>query len=157
MIISTKGRYALRVMVDLAQHNNGEFVPLKEITERQDISRKYLETIMTILSKSNLVESAMGKAGGYRLIKEPKDYSVGEILRATERNLAPVACVCTEEKKCEKTDLCNTLPFWEGLANQINLYIDSHTLEEMVNTHINQSEECACKNKLLKENESNGN
>ena len=103
MIVSTKGRYAVRVMIDMAEHNSGEYIPLREIAQRQDISRKYLETIMTTLSKAELVESTMGKEGGYRLVKDPADYKIGDILRVTEKNLAPVACLCDDLKKCEKT------------------------------------------------------
>ena len=132
MMISTKGRYALRVMADMAEHNTGEFIPLKEITDRQGISLKYLESIMTILSKGHMVESASGKGGGYRLIKAPEQYKVGDILRLTEGSLAPVACLCTDTKKCDVTDDCYTLPFWKGLGDTINKYLDSHTLADLV-------------------------
>lgn len=132
MMISTKGRYALRVMADMAEHNTGEFIPLKEITDRQGISLKYLESIMSILSKGHLVESASGKGGGYRLIKSPEQYKVGDILRLTEGNLAPVACLCTDTKKCDVTQDCYTLPFWQGLGDTINRYLDSHTLADLV-------------------------
>lgn len=132
MMISTKGRYALRVMADMAEHNTGEFIPLKEIADKQGISLKYLESIMTILSKGHLVESASGKGGGYRLIKEPELYRVGDILRLTEGNLAPVACLCTDTKKCDVTQDCYTLPFWQGLGEIINEYLDSHTLADLV-------------------------
>ena len=132
MIVSTKGRYAVRVMIDMAEHNSGEYIPLREIAQRQDISRKYLETIMTTLSKAELVESTMGKEGGYRLVKDPADYKIGDILRVTEKNLAPVACLCNNKKKCEKTEGCYTLPFWKGLEDQINSYIDGHTLKDLL-------------------------
>jgi Rrf2 family protein len=132
MMISTKGRYALRVMADMAEHNTGEFIPLKEITDRQGISLKYLESIMSILSKGHLVESASGKGGGYRLIKSPEQYRVGDILRLTEGSLAPVACLCTDTKKCDVTQDCYTLPFWQGLGDTINQYLDSHTLADLI-------------------------
>lgn len=132
MMVSTKGRYALRVMIDLAKHNNGGFISLKDMSERQDISRKYLESIMSGLSKHNLVESAMGKDGGYRLNRKPDEYKVGEILRVTEGDLSPVACIAKDEKKCEMTSLCNAFWFWQGLASQINEYIDSYTLQDFL-------------------------
>jgi len=132
MMISTKGRYALRVMADLAQHDNGEFIPLKEITARQGISLKYLESIMAILSKAHMVRSASGKGGGYCLIKPPEQYRVGDILRLTEGNLAPVACLDTDTKKCGLTSACYTLPFWIGLSDTINEYLDSHTLADLI-------------------------
>ena len=103
MMISAKSRYALRVMVDLAQHNSGEFIPVKEIATRQGISLKYLESIMTILTKGKMLESASGKGGGYRLIKQPSEYKVIDILQLIEGNLAPVACLCEGGKKCEST------------------------------------------------------
>ena len=104
MMISTKGRYALRVMTDLAQHETGDFIPLKEISARQGISLKYLESIMTILSKGHMVRSASGKGGGYCLIKSPEEYRVGDILRLTEGDLAPVACLAPDTKKCDLTN-----------------------------------------------------
>jgi Rrf2 family protein len=114
------------------EHNTGEFIPLKEITDRQGISLKYLESIMSILSKGHLVESASGKGGGYRLIKSPEQYRVGDILRLTEGSLAPVACLCTDTKKCDVTQDCYTLPFWQGLGDTINEYLDSHTLADLI-------------------------
>ena len=132
MIVSTKGRYALRVMIDMAEHNTGEYIRLKDMAERQDISRKYLESIMTGLSKHELVESAMGKDGGYRLNRAPSEYKIGDILRVTEGDLSPVACIAKDEKKCEMTNLCNAYPFWQGLAAQINEYIDSYTLQDFL-------------------------
>ena len=119
MMISAKSRYALRVMVDLAQHNSGEFIPVKEIATRQGISLKYLE-------------STSGKGGGYRLIKQPSQYKVIDILQLIEGKLAPVACLCEGGKKCESTAECTTLPFWQGLENVINDYLEKHTLEDMI-------------------------
>ena len=128
MMISAKSRYALRVMVDLAQRNTGEFIPVKEIAARQGISLKYLESIMTILTKGKMLESASGKGGGYRLIKQPSEYKVIDILQLIEGNLAPVACLCEGGKKCESTAECTTLPFWQGLEAVINDYLEKHTL-----------------------------
>ena len=132
MMISAKSRYALRVMVDLAQRNTGEFIPVKEIAARQGISLKYLESIMTILTKGKMLESASGKGGGYRLGRKPCEYKVIEILRLVEGNLAPVACLCDDGKKCERTTECTTLPFWKGLETVINDYLESNTLQDMI-------------------------
>lgn len=145
MIISSKGRYALRVMIDLAEHDTGKYISLKTIAERQDISRKYLEQIMSNLSKHNLVESSYGKDGGYRIKPKAHDCRIGDILRATEGNLSPVACVGQADKKCEKTDLCYTFPFWQGLAEQIDAYVDSYTLEDML-SDIKSNKETCCQN-----------
>ena len=143
MMISTRGRYALRVMLDLAERGDGEYVSLKEIAERQEISRKYLESIMTTLSKAHLVDSSSGKTGGYRLVKEPEKYRVGDILRAVEGDMAPVACLCDTEPKCTRSDRCFTLPFWKGLADVIDEYLDRHTLAELV-TEGHMSREHCC-------------
>ena len=132
MMISAKSRYALRVMVDLAQRNTGEFIPVKEIAARQGISLKYLESIMTILTKGKMLESASGKGGRYRLVRKPCEYKVIEILRLVEGNLAPVACLCDDGKKCERTTECTTLPFWKGLETVINDYLESNTLQDMI-------------------------
>ena len=132
MMISAKSRYALRVMVDLAQRNTGEFIPVKEIAARQGISLKYLESIMTILTKGKMLESASGKGGGYRLVRKPCEDKVIEILRLVEGNLAPVACLCDDGKKCERTTECTTLPFWKGLETVINDYLESNTLQDMI-------------------------
>ncbi len=139
MMVSTKGRYALRVMIDLAKNSTGGFISLKDMAERQEISRKYLESIMSVLSKHNLVESAMGKDGGYRLSRNPEEYKIGDILRVTEGDLSPVACMSKDEKKCEMTSLCNAFPFWQGLASKINEYIDSFTLQDFLKTDVAKS------------------
>ena len=132
MMISTKGRYALRVMVDLAKHNTGEYVPLNDIAERQDISEKYLESIVSSLSKANVVDSARGKGGGYRLNRELKDYPVSEILRATEASIAPVACLDKEVNDCARAPECPTLAMWENLQKLIDDYFANVTLEDLV-------------------------
>lgn len=136
MMISTKGRYALRVMIDLAEQQRAEYVPLKEIAARQEISQKYLESIMVILSKNNFIEALHGKGGGYRLNREPKDYKVGDILRLTEGTLAPVACLGEDAKPCEKTAECRTLPVWENLYNLIINYLDSVTIADLVKNEL---------------------
>ncbi len=130
MKISTRGRYALRVMDDLSRHGDGGFTSLGEISERQDISRKYLEGIMSSLSKAGLVESVKGKNGGYRLARAPRDYTVGEILRLTEGDLHPV--VCQEDgKACARAKTCPALPVWDRLNAVINDYLDSVSLEDL--------------------------
>lgn len=132
MMISTKGRYALRVMIDLAEHQKLEYIPLKEIAERQNISRKYLESIMTILSKNNFIEALHGKGGGYRLNREPENYKVGEILRLTEGTLAPVSCLECDAKPCEYASECRTLPLWEKLDEIINTYLDGVSISDLM-------------------------
>ena len=131
MKISTKGRYALRVMIDLALNSNGNFIALKEIAKRQDITIKYLEQIVALLNKAGFLETARGNAGGYKLAKEPKDYIVGDILRATEGDLAPIICL-TEDGACQRKQICKTYSFWKGLDDIINDYIDSKTLEDLL-------------------------
>ena len=131
MKISTKGRYALRLMIDLAEHNDGTYIALKDISARQEISIIYLEQIISQLSKSGFLKSTRGPQGGYCLTKEPGEYTVGSILRAIEGNLAPVACLMQEPNECERYSDCKTIPFWEGLYQVITDYIDSVTLEEL--------------------------
>lgn len=131
MKISTKGRYALRVMIDLALNSDGNFIALKEIAKRQDITVKYLEQIVALLNKAGFLETARGNAGGYKLAKEPKDYIVGDILRATEGDLAPIICL-TEDGACQRKQICKTYSFWKGLDDVINDYIDSKTLEDLL-------------------------
>ena len=131
MMISTRGRYALRVMIDLAEHTGGEYVPLKDVADRQNISRKYLESIMTVLSKNDMVEGQHGKGGGYRLIRQPEDYRVGDILRLTENSLAPVSCLEEGTNPCERAAECNTLPMWSRLFHMINDYFDGITIADL--------------------------
>lgn len=132
MKISTRGRYALRVIIDLAEQGNQNYTPLKDIATRQNLSQKYMESIMTILSKNNLVEAVHGKNGGYRLNREPKDYKVGEILRVTEGSLAPVSCLECGAEPCEKAKQCRTLPMWDKLHEMINDYLDSVTVADLM-------------------------
>lgn len=130
MKISTKGRYALRVMIDLAVNDKGDYVSLKDISNRQEVSLKYLEQIMAMLNKAGYVKSSRGNNGGYRLAKSPEEYKVGDILRKTEGDLAPIACVNGEE--CGKRENCKTFKFWQGLDNVINEYVDSKTLADLI-------------------------
>ena len=131
MKISTKGRYALRVMIDLAMNSNGKYISLKDIAERQEISNKYLEQIISLLNKAGYLETARGNTGGYKLTKQPKEYKVGDILRATERDLTPIYCL-TVDGKCNRQKNCKTYSFWKELDNVINEYIDSKTLEDLI-------------------------
>ena len=131
MMISTKGRYALRVMVDLAEHQGAGYLPLKEIAARQEISEKYLETILKILVQQGMLTGVRGKGGGYRLAKTPADYSAGEISRLAEGSLASVSCLKGEKKGCEKAGHCRALPLWQGLDQMIDQYLDSYSLADL--------------------------
>ena len=131
MMVSTRGRYALRVMIDLAEHNNGKFIPLKDIAERQEISEKYLEQIISSLKKAGYVKSLRGAQGGYMLRRPPKEYTVGMILRLTEGTLAPVSCLKDDAVPCDRAGDCCTLPIWKGLAELVDKYFDSMTLKEV--------------------------
>ena len=132
MLISTKGRYALRVMIDLAEQNESERIPLKEIAERQDISQKYIEAIMTLLSKSGFVDAVHGKGGGYMLNRKPEEYKIGEILRLTEGSLSPVACLEAGAVECPRKDNCRTLPLWTKLDELVEGYLDSVSLADLM-------------------------
>lgn len=131
MKISTKGRYALRVMIDLALNSNEKYITSKEIAIRQEISNKYLEQIIAMLNKAGYLETARGNAGGYKLAKKPNQYKIGDILKATEGDLAPIDCL-TEEGKCQRQDKCTTYSFWKGLDDVINEYVNSKTLEDLI-------------------------
>ena len=132
MKISTKGRYALRLMLDIAQHDSGEPVRLKDIAERQDISMKYLEQIVSALVKANFLVSIRGPQGGYLLARRPETYTVGSILRITEGNLAPVECLSTPENMCDRASTCATLRIWKELDQAISSVVDKYTLEDLV-------------------------
>ena len=132
MKISTKGRYALRMMIDLAEHQNCGYVALKDIADRQNISKKYLEQIIPILNKSDILKTTRGSQGGYMLSKSPDKYTVGEILRLTEGSLAPVDCLNQDPIQCERSGECATLPVWQGLNRVINEYLDSITLQDIL-------------------------
>ena len=135
MKISTKGRYAVRVMLDLALNNTGECIKVKDIAARQDISEKYLEQIIALLSRAGYVNSVRGAQGGYRLSKTPENYTVGMILRVTEGSLAPVACMDEGSEFCERCDTCETLEVWRELAKAINDVVDGVTIADLVNRH----------------------
>lgn len=132
MIVSTRGRYALRVLTDLAEHGSTDFIPLKDISERQEISRKYLESIMTLLSKNGFVDGVHGKGGGYRLNRPPEEYKIGEILRLTEGTLAPVACLEKGAEPCRRAPDCRTLPMWTKLNEMITGYLDSVSVADLM-------------------------
>lgn len=132
MMISTRGRYALRVMIDLAETGGNNFVAMKKIAERQGISLKYLERIIPVLVKNGLIEGVQGKGGGYRLCRSPKEYSVGEILRLTEGDLAPVSCLECNAESCERAAECKTLPMWRDFYKMVNSYFDGISLADLM-------------------------
>ena len=132
MKISSKGRYALRMMIDVAENNESGLVRIKDISERQRISTKYLEQIVTHLTRAKLLRSERGSHGGYMLTKQAEEYTVGEILRAIEGDFAPVACLSDEVNQCERADICQTLGFWTGLYKAIDKYVDSVTLQDLL-------------------------
>ena len=132
MKVSTRGRYALRLMLDLALNNTGEPVRLKDVAKRQEISEKYLEQIIPILNKSGFLLASRGFQGGYRLAKTPDKYTVGDILRATEGSLSPVACLDNEPVLCQRADICTTLSVWKGLKKVIDDYVDGITLQDLL-------------------------
>jgi len=131
MLISTKGRYALRVMIDLAEHREDGFIPLKEIADRQDISEKYLESIVKLLVKAKILNSLRGKGGGYKLSKPPERYTVGDILRLTENTMAPVSCLEKGAEACPRSADCRTLALWIGLDKVIGDYLEGVTVADL--------------------------
>lgn len=135
-MISTRGRYALRVMIDLAEHYGSGFVPMKEVAQRQEISLKYVERIMPLLTRAELVEGLAGKGGGYRLCRPPEQYSAGEILRAAEGDLAPVSCLGSGAKPCPRAAVCRTLPMWEKYYQMTRDYFNGITLSALAETPI---------------------
>lgn len=132
MLISTKGRYALRVLIDMAEHSGNEYIKLKDIAERQEISEKYLESIVKQLVLNKIVTGLRGKGGGYKLAKAPDEIIVGEVLRVMEGSLAPVACL--EDAPCPRVAECRTLEFWRGLDETIRRYTDSFTVADLTRT-----------------------
>ena len=132
MKISTRGRYAVRVMLDLALNNTGECIKVKDIASRQDISEKYLEQIISVLNKAGYVNSVRGAQGGYRLSRDPSEYTVGMILRLTEGSMAPVSCLDEGVTECEMCDTCETLEVWKKLYDAINDVIDNVTVADLV-------------------------
>lgn len=135
MLISTKGRYALRVMIDLAEHQSDNYIPLKEVAQRQEISEKYLESIIKLLVKANLLTGLRGKGGGYKLTMSPEQYTVGTILRLTEDSLAPVSCLDPGAAPCQNAAACRTLAMWQGLDKLIHEYLDSFTVADLIQSH----------------------
>lgn len=133
MKISTKGRYALNLMLDLGLHNTGEYISLRDVSNRQGITVKYLEQIVTTLTRAGLLKSMRGNNGGYRLTRDPQNYLVGDILRVMEGPLAPIACLEDQAVECPKSENCAVLPFWKGLDKVINDYVDSVTLQDLMN------------------------
>lgn len=131
-MISTRGRYALRVMLDLAQNQGDGYVPMKDVASRQNLSLKYLEQILPLLKHEKLVVGIQGKGGGYRLTKDPSDYRIGEILRVTEKELAPVSCLASGAEECRMRSSCKTISFWSGLNDVINEYMNSKTLADLL-------------------------
>ena len=132
MRISTKGRYALRLLLDLAEHKAEGYVALKDIADRQNISKKYLEQIVPVLNRSDILKTNRGYQGGFKLAKEPSQYTIGMILRVTEGSLAPVACVEQDPIECDRCNDCLTLPLWKGLNRVVNEYLDSITLQDLL-------------------------
>ena len=131
MMISTKGRYALRVMLDLAENQADRYIPLRDIAKRQEISEKYLETILPVLIKHRYLEGLRGKGGGYRLTREPESYTIGSILKLLEQSIAPVTCLEGGENHCPRTAECKTRPMWEGLHKMIDDYFEGITLADL--------------------------
>ncbi|MBQ8000754.1 MAG: RrF2 family transcriptional regulator [Ruminococcus sp.] len=140
MTISSKGRYALRVLIDLAEHNNGSYIPMKVVAKRQGLPLKYLEHILPTLKQNNIVEGMHGKGGGYRLTRKPEEYTIGEILRLVEGGFAPVSCLECGAEPCERADQCPTISMWKNLQSVIDGYFDGITLKDLMqNTTSNLS------------------
>ena len=134
MMISIKGRYALRVMIDMAEHQSDGFIPLKVIAQRQEISEKYLESIIKLFVKAKLLTGLRGKGGGYQLTKAPEHYTVGSILRMTEDSMAPVSCLDPDFDNCPRASECRTLAMWRGLDKLIQDYLDNITLADLMHS-----------------------
>ena len=131
-MISTRGRYALRVMLDLAEHSDGGYIPMKDVASRQEISLKYLERILPVLAKNDYIHGVQGKGGGYKLTKTAEEYRVGDILRLTEGDLAPVACLHGEKNTCERADSCRTVKMWSKYYEMTNNFFDAITLADLM-------------------------
>lgn len=132
MLISTRGRYALRIIIDLAENEKEGLISLKTLADRQHISKKYLEKILPLLVSKNFVEGVQGKAGGYRLTKRPEEYRIGDILRLTEGDLAPVACLECDAPECDHKEDCRTFPLWSELDKRVTDYLDSVTISDLM-------------------------
>lgn len=139
MLISTRGRYALRVLIDLAENSKDGYVPMKDVAKRQGISLKYLERIIPVLSKNGIIEGIQGKGGGYRLLKDPSDCKIGDILRLTEGNLAPVACLEHGAPTCERAFECRTYPLWVEFYRTVNEFLDGKTLADVIKTDMSDN------------------
>lgn len=139
MKISTKGRYSLRLMLDIAMHGNDKNVSIRDVAQRQNISVKYLEQIVSMLVRVGYLKSIRGAQGGYRLSKAPSEYTVGDILRITEGTLAPVACLEDEVNQCNRADVCLTIKLWKGLYDVVNNYVDNITLEDVMNETLEEN------------------
>lgn len=140
MKISTKGRYALRIMLDLAINNNGKYIPIKEISERQNISVKYIEQIIALLNRAGFVKSVRGNRGGYMIANQPKNYTIGMILRCAEGSIAPVSCLDDEVNQCPRSQNCITLPLWIRLNNAITEVVDNTTLQDLIDDSTNKED-----------------
>ena len=138
-MISTRGRYALRVLIDIAENSNGNYILLNDIARRQDISEKYLESILVLLTRGNLLDGLRGKGGGYKLTKAPEEYTMKSILTLTEGTLAPVACLKDGAAPCSKKNICKTLPVWQGLNRVITDYLESVSLADIIEKPDNYS------------------
>ncbi len=132
MLISTRGRYALRVLIDLAENADNGYIPMREIAQRQDISLKYLERILPVLTKNGIIEGTHGKGGGYRLLKSPEECKIGDILRLTDGDLAPVACLESSAKPCERAEVCRTYPLWNEFYKVVNDFFDGKSLADVL-------------------------
>jgi Rrf2 family protein len=139
MTISTKGRYALSIMIDLAENGNGSYIPMKTVAQRQELPLKYLEHILPVLTQNSIVEGVQGKGGGYRLTRKPEEYTVGEILRLTEGDLAPVSCLECGAEPCKQVKRCRTISMWKNLQNMIDGYFDSITIKDLMFDETKQS------------------
>ncbi len=131
-MISTKGRYALRVMIDIAEQNSKNYIPLKDIAERQEISKKYLETIVKELVKGNMLDAVSGKGGGYKLNRNPNEYTIGEILELMEGSLATVVCLAENSAPCSRASICKTLPMWTEFDKMVRNYFYGKTLADLL-------------------------
>ena len=132
MLVSTRGRYALRVLIDLAEHQSDGYIPMKDVAEQQNISLKYLERILPVLTKNHYIEGVHGRGGGYKLTREPEGYKVGDILRLTEGDLAPVACLECGAERCERAGECRTISMWSEFHDMVNDFFDGVTIADLM-------------------------
>lgn len=144
MKFTTKGRYALRILIDIAMSNSDRFISIKEISERQKISTKYMETIVSMLNKGGFLISLRGHAGGYKLSRPAKDIIAGDVLRYIEGSVAPIPCLEADVNNCDRADQCMTLPFWKGLGDVVNKYLDSYTIQDFIDDAQKQSADFYC-------------